>query len=211
MTFILPVDDILNFWFGDATKSADALKKQAPLWYSGGKDVDLEIRDRFGALFIPASDYYSGRSRGSSTWREASCRELLAAIILFDQFSRNCFRRTARAFAFDRFAINILDVALQQKCPECLHPIECIFLYMPLQHSEDLVRQHQGVAVFEELLERTTAPFVEQVRGSLRHALLHREIIETFGRFPHRNKVLLRQATGAETEYLNDGGKRFGQ
>jgi uncharacterized protein (DUF924 family) len=112
----------------------------------------------------------------------------LAAVILFDQFPRNMFRENADQFATDHLALAIAKEAVDEEYDQQLEPRERGFLYMPFQHSEDLADQNRGMLLFTELGDR------EQVK----YAKLHRDVIEKFGRFPHRNAMLGRTPRPAE-------------
>ena len=130
----------------------------------------------------------------------ASPRGALAAAIVLDQFPRNMYRGTAKAFATDDLAIRLARQAIENKVDEHLTPAERLFLYMPFQHSEILADQEHAVMLFKALGQE----------NALRYAIEHRDIIARFGRFPHRNRALGRQSTPEEEVFLQEH-KGFGQ
>ncbi|WP_045855557.1 DUF924 family protein [Teredinibacter purpureus] len=198
---------IYNFWFDNCVENAASLNRVAKRWYSGGPSFDAEIRQVFGPLFetLPVS------AKVLNVESNVSVNELLAAILVFDQFSRNCFRSSARAFEYDPLALSLLDIVLARSLDMPIAPIVCTFVYMPLQHAEDMARQEQGVELFDALACRAEPPYKDYIEGTAAYAREHRQIIEAFGRFPHRNVALGRESTAEELAYLASGGKRFGQ
>ena len=194
---------VLDFWFADCASNPEALQSQAKMWFTGGEALDRQISEKFNQDFdlltaIAPEDY-------------GSAQQILGAVIVLDQFSRNCFRGQARAFAYDALALSLLDYALDKGWDETLSTIERGFLYMPLQHAESLVRQRQSLAMFGQLVEDAQGVYKASAVAGADHAQMHLELIERFGRFPHRNRVLERTPTAAETAYLDSGGKTFGQ
>lgn len=172
---------ILKFWF-DETKPYQ--------WFRRDLDFDARVRKQFSAL------HQSATNGALDGWRENS-RSALARIILLDQFSRNIFRDDPRAFAHDHIALEAAHDAIARGHDKLFDAKERAFFYMPLMHCEDLASQERCVALIKERLP-----------GSMNepHAVEHREIIKTFGRFPHRNKVLGRKSTPEEIEFLKSGG-----
>ena len=156
-------------------------------WFAVRKDLDDRIRKRFEAL-------HTDLSVAIPTEAFLEPDSALAATIVFDQFSRNIFRGTANAFASDRLAVAVAANALASKFDERKH-----FLYMPFMHSENLADQKRCVALFEAL-----------GGNGVKYAVEHRDIIERFGRFPHRNRVLGRETTEEERAFLADH-EGFGQ
>lgn len=194
--------DVLDFWFGgDAAAPETAFRR----WFGGGEAFDAEIRARFGAL---TEDALAG---GLVDW-EADVRERLALIILLDQFPRNIFRRTARAFAGDARALRLAERTVAAGEDAQLSPLERSFLYMPYQHAEDRGAQNEGVRLFGLLAnEAAIEPVRKMLRANLDYARRHRDIVARFGRFPYRNDVLDRESTAAEARWLEDSDERFGQ
>jgi uncharacterized protein (DUF924 family) len=181
--------EVLDFWFGDAGKSR-------PEWFRKDPAFDSEIRSRFGALHAEAA------AGGLAGW-ESAPRSALALLIVLDQFSRNLFRGDARAFAQDARAQRVADKVLERGWHRELQPLERQFLYLPFEHAEDLARQDRSVALFEEL---QASPGME---GIARWAVKHREVIQRFGRFPHRNKALGRISTPEEEAFILTPGSGF--
>jgi uncharacterized protein (DUF924 family) len=199
----LRVSEILEYWFGSCIEEPQALEACTQRWFNNGQTLDHEIQSRFGDLppaiaAIPAD----GLDDAIST---------LATVIALDQFPRHIYRGQAKAFAFDQKALQLLDIALKQGWDKQLHPLQASFLYMPLQHAEDLERQQQGVDAFKQLLERADDVYKPFVANNLKYAQLHHDIIERFGRFPYRNRALGRTDTPEEQAYLADNPRRFGQ
>lgn len=165
------VSDVLDFWF--ARGWAD--------WWKANPDFDAEIRERFGIEWArqsrrPIEDFLDDADTA------------LAAVILFDQFPRNMFRGHADQFATDHMALAIAKAAIGRGYDDGMAEERRGFLYMPFQHSEDLKDQVQSLLLFTALGDP------EQ----LRYARLHHDVIERFGRFPHRNRILGRKPTAME-------------
>lgn len=192
-------EEILRFWFGEPP-----LKPRGKLWWQGGEGADETIRNRFGDLVEQALD------GALDHWADTP-RGALALVILLDQFTRNSYRGTGKAFAGDPMARGIVDEALWAGVDRELHPLERSFFYLPLEHAESLATQDRAIAAFRDLLEEAPAEYADYLRSNLDYARQHREVIARFGRFPHRNKALGRESTEAEAAYLASGGKRFGQ
>jgi uncharacterized protein (DUF924 family) len=202
--------DVLNFWFGHRPYSLAQVQQHMRLWFGepGAPELtpqaDELIRDRFGDLTRAAA------AGTLSAW-EASPRRRLALILLLDQFPRNIFRGTARAFAQDRQALSLTLTGLQFGADATLDPVERIFFYMPLMHSEDLDIEEEGVSAFRRLLAEAPPELHQVFKGSLDSAIEHRDIIARFGRFPYRNRSLGRETTAEERRWLENEGNSFGQ
>ena len=173
--------EILRFWFEEHPKD----------WFVKNPAFDAEIRGRFLALHEAAS---AGRL---AHWADDG-RNCLALVIVLDQFPRNLFRGEARAFATDPLARAAARVILQHGWDRAMTRPEQLFAYLPFEHSESLEDQKLSCELMKEFE-------AEQ----LRYALRHREIIERFGRFPHRNTFLGRESTAAEIEFLKQPGSGF--
>ena len=136
-------------------------------------------------------------------------REILARVLLFDQVPRNAYRGDSRMFAFDALALDDARGAIRDGLDQRLHPFETLFLYLPLEHSEEITDQNESVRLFGEMRKRV-APGLESFADDvLNFAHRHREIVERFGRFPHRNAALGRASTAAEVEFLKQPGSGF--
>ncbi len=201
-TKLIPASKILDFWFGPNFDQTSSLERKST-WFSGDPSLDAMLRRDYLSLFdVPALQNPSLYTAPDN---------VLAAIILFDQFSRNCFRGSAKAFAFDKIALNFMDLAIQKKWHKALHPVKQSFLLMPLQHSESLARQQQSLEMFELLIDQGVGEIKALLSNTFEYAKEHHDLIKRFGRFPHRNKILGRVSTAAEQAYLDGGGKTFGQ
>ena len=194
---------IYNFWFADSLDSAEQLSVQKSKWFEGPPSFDNEIRTRFGTL--PTA---------------AVCGELehwhhdristLSLILVLDQFPRNLYRGLRRAFEFDALGLETALSALDRGLHRELHPIEAVFMCLPLEHAEDPRLQERSVALFESLNDRAPTGTEDHFRSAAESAKLHRDIILRFGRFPHRNLALGRRSTVEEQHFLDSGGKTFG-
>ncbi|MBF8302770.1 MAG: hypothetical protein HW396_1051, partial [Candidatus Dadabacteria bacterium] len=142
---------------------------------------------------------------------ENTPRGTLALIILLDQFSRNIYRGTAKAFSQDSLALYVCLRGIEKGFDKRLHPVERLFLYMPLEHSEDLEMQKKSVEYFSMLEKLFPAPpsLASMVSEFKKYAGMHYVIIERFGRFPHRNEILGRKSTPEEIEFLKQPGSSF--
>jgi len=194
---------VLDFWLGDPADAAN-IESRERLWFGASPRQDAMLRRRFATLH--------GRARGGELdhWAGAP-RDLLALVVLLDQFSRNLYRATSLAFASDAKSLALARAALQRGFDEPLQVAERAFLYMPFQHSESRVDQRRSVRLYRALRDSSPAELAKFAGNQYQHAVLHCEIVERFGRFPHRNAVLGRPSTRAEAGYLDGGGQRFGQ
>jgi uncharacterized protein (DUF924 family) len=197
--------EILEYWFADAESTGpEEIGKHFKRWFQGGTEIDEEIKSRFGeAVMLAARDQLA-------EW-ENTTEDALALIILFDQFTRNVYRGSARAFAYDKKALQITQKLIASGEDKNLPWPHRGFLYMPMQHSEDKEVQARGVEVYLGLMEDVPEELKKVVKGFADSAREHKAIIDKFGRFPHRNEVLGRESTDEELKYLAAGAKRFGQ
>lgn len=198
-----PSTDILRFWFADGLEAGWPTEDLNDRWFGGGAEVDADITRRFGDRVAAALD------GGLADW-EAEPLPRLALILLLDQFTRNVFRRQARAFAGDARAQGLVRRTLDAGEDAALPWVGRVFLLMPLTHAENLAAQDTCVAQFERLRAAAPEALHATLDHNLRYAQLHRDIVARFGRFPHRNAVLGRTSTPEETVFLIDG-PRFGQ
>jgi len=194
---------VLEFWFGDLDEPENA-KQRRDLWFASTPDQDSEIRQRFGVLHEKA------QAGDLAHWAEAP-RTALALIVLLDQFTRNLYRGDGAAFANDARSLALASAAVERGFDRTLHPVERAFLYMPFQHSENPDDQDLSMRLYRGLLDECPPSLKAFARDTYDHAALHRDIIERFGRFPHRNELLGRSSTESERRYLEEGGHRFGQ
>ncbi len=195
-------DSILDFWFGDSDDDAVVAKRQQQLWWGKNTATDAAIRDRFEPEIIAAGAGELDHWRSSATgW--------LALIILCDQFPRNVYRDSPGAFALDPVASTLCLEGLTQGMDQQLRPIQRVFCYLPLEHAEDPGHQQRCVALFQQLADDAAEGQREPFAGFLDYALRHREIIERFGRFPHRNAALGRESSAEEIAFLREPGSSF--
>jgi len=197
--------EVLDYWFSDAAETKpEKLDAHFQRWFQGGKETDQEIKDRFGkAVEQAASDKLAA-------W-EISNDGILALIILLDQFTRNVYRGNGKAFAFDAKALRLSQKLIESGEDRKLPWPQRAFAYMPMQHAEDRDVQAKGVDAFAGLVDDVPDDLKKIVTGFLSSAREHKAIVDKFGRFPHRNKVLGRESTDDELSYLATGAKRFGQ
>ncbi len=193
---------ICEFWFGQHQDEAELIARQSALWWSKRDDVDSGIRVRFEPLLDRAS---AGELDG---WR-ATPQGRLAFVLLTDQFPRNMFRNTPRAFAFDPLARAWARDAIDQGVDQRLRAIERVFLYMPLEHSESLDDQTEAVRLVGALTDGVAPGLRPDFERFLDFARRHREIIARYGRFPHRNAILGRESDAAEIDFLQRPGSSF--
>ena len=186
---------VLDFWFLPAGE-ADHGKSRAE-WFRKDDAFDAAIRERFGDLVEAAL------AGGLCDW-DAMPRGALARILVLDQFTRNIFRDTPRAFAGDVFASRAAQAMLESGDDRRLTPIERWFVYLPFMHAESLEEQARSVVLFTGLHTETS-----EFAGPLDYAIRHRDIIARFGRFPHRNAILGRNSTPEELAFLAQPGSGF--
>jgi uncharacterized protein (DUF924 family) len=197
-------EDILAFWFEDAAEDPSKAMKRSAFWFEASAAVDESISRRFSASLGCAA-------RGELAAWEQSARSCLALVLLLDQFSRNIYRGMAEAFQHDSRAIDVASRGVAAGYLEHLSPVEQRMFILPYEHSEELSVQRAGIELFEGVVDRASTEWKPSARGSLVYARRHLELIERFGRFPHRNAALGRESTIEEREYLIDGGDSFGQ
>lgn len=193
--------DILDYWIADAVGSPEGLKRQQKIWFRGGEAVDSEIRDRF----LPLVETLSAGPLAED-WAARGPAGRLAAIIVLDQFSRNIFRKSPRAFAQDRLALHLCKEGLAAHEDQGLSEAERVFFYLPLEHSENLDHQDMAIEHFTAVHAVARPGFSDFTKSTLDYAHQHRDAIRQFGRFPHRNAVLGRASTPEELEWLAEGG-----
>jgi uncharacterized protein (DUF924 family) len=175
----MPAQDVLDFWFARDPKD----------WFEKNPALDAEIRSRFLPL------HETALAGGLAAWQDAP-RPCLALVILLDQFPRNMFRGTARAFAADPIALEAARTILDRGWDKAMTTDERMFAYLPFEHSEALQDQERSLQLFEG-------------NANFEWARKHWEIIRRFGRFPHRNAALGRASTPEEIEFLRQPGSSF--
>lgn len=177
------MNDVLNFWFEEITESQ---------WWVKDEAFDQLIASRFSEIHSQANacELYS--------WR-ATAKGRLAEIIVLDQFSRNIFRDKSEAFASDALALALAQEAIAAKADAELSPVERSFLYMPFMHSESLVIHEIAIGLYES----------NGIASNYDFEIKHKAIIERFGRYPHRNRIVGRESTSEEIEFLTQPGSSF--
>jgi len=197
----LAIDDILAFWIGEPATDARGLLAKLQRWFQGGETIDRLIGQRFGGIVERAL-------AGELDHWQASTRGRIALVIALDQFTRNLFRNTPRAYAGDEaaraLAISLVDSGLWR-----LGSTEQrLVVGMPFAHAEDLELQSRSVLIAQE----TTRDAPETLRAPLaigcERTAHYRSIIARFGRFPHRNAILGRASTAEERRFLEEEAKR---
>ena len=184
--------EVLLFWFGPPGERGKSHKR----WFVKDEAFDREVRSRFLGLHADAAD-------GKLAHLRETADGCLALIVVLDQFPRNMFRGTPRAFATDALALEAARHALARGFDRGMLAVERLFFYLPFEHSEALAEQ--------ELACELTRPLdaLEPALEAYRYAVLHRDVIRRFGRFPHRNAILGRASTPEELEFLKDPGSSF--
>ncbi|MGE0546786.1 MAG: DUF924 family protein [Kofleriaceae bacterium] len=196
--------DVLEFWFGKEPIVSPELAKR---WFVKDPAFDAEIKSRFGDLIDAAA-------RGDLDDWSTEPTSALARIVVLDQFPRNVFRNDARSFATDAKALAGSRALIAAGRDRELTFYGRMFAYLPFEHAEDRATQAEGVAHYERLVAdaaaaNTPAPVRQLMDVALDFARKHAELIQTYGRFPHRNAVLGRASTAEEQEYLAKPGAGF--
>jgi uncharacterized protein (DUF924 family) len=183
---------VLDFWFGQPRAPEPRGE-----WFKKDADFDALIAQHFGGLIEQAL------AGGLQDWLHAG-PSALARTLLLDQFTRNTFRGTARAFAGDAQALAGARTLVAQGWHLALTPLQRWFACLPFEHSEDLATQHEGLHLFDELAQQHP-----QMADAREWALKHFRVIERFGRYPHRNVLLGRSSSAEELAFLQQPGSSF--
>lgn len=190
--------NVLDFWFGPTDDPGHAQPREA--WFKKDEAFDAEIARRFGPLIEQAL------VGGIDDWLTRPVEPLpaLARVIVLDQFTRNVFRGSARAFAGDAMALQTARALVASGADRSLTGVQRQFAYLPFEHAEDLSHQRTAVQLFQQLAadEPTLAGLVEWAQR-------HLEVVARFGRFPHRNAALGRPSTDEERAFLQTPGSGF--
>lgn len=195
---------VLEYWFGDLKKGEIPPDGVIARWWGKDQKTDDYIRENFGR------DLEEAARGGLNRWEETP-RGTLALIIVLDQFSRNIYRDDPRAFAQDGRALETAVTGIAKGFDRGLHPAMKVFFYMPFMHSEDLAMQERSLELFRGLEnEFSSVPGIsEMLSGNRDFAERHYEIVKRFGRYPHRNRILGRESTPEEIEFLKQPGSSF--
>ncbi len=186
--------DVLAFWFGEPAQADYGRARTA--WFSKDEAFDVRVRERFRASWDLARE---GRL---DAWL-GDALPLLAFIVLTDQFPRNMFRGTPRAFATDGIALAAARIAVARGHDRMLPPVQRWFVYLPFEHAEDIAAQRGSLRLFAGLTGDADSA------GTIDYAQRHYDIVERFGRFPHRNAILGRASSAAEAAFLLQPGSGF--
>jgi uncharacterized protein (DUF924 family) len=183
MSTLQSISDVLQFWFEELSHEER---------FNGGEKIDKKITEQFSTTHaaVAAGEWWKERTNAES---------YLAEIIVLDQFSRNIFRGNARAFAYDGQALTLAQHAVAAGFDTALPAEQRLFMYMPFMHAESRPMHQEAVVLFEALGDDE----------ALKYEHIHKDIIDQFGRYPHRNEVLGRESTTAEIEYLQNNHEAF--
>jgi uncharacterized protein (DUF924 family) len=179
----MTAETVLKFWFEEIDQS---------YWFKKDNQFDEQIRNRF-------SETYEKVIAGETAHWRLTPEGQLAEIIVLDQFARNMFRGTSKAFAGDELALELAQDAVNRGSDKALPLQQRAFMYMPYMHSEDPAVHLDAVKLFSQ-------PGLEE---NLKFEILHKDIIDRFGRYPHRNEILARESTPEEAEFLKNSGSSF--
>ena len=197
------IEQVLEFWFGACGPDGGLDRARQKMWFSAGRQYDADIRKRFGKLHRRAA-----RGELEKEWA-ATPTGRIALIIVLDQFSRHIHRGTPAAFAQDPAAQRLAMAGVEQGVDRSLIPAQRAFFYLPFEHAEDIKLQRLSTRSFEHLAREVAPPWRKEYTGFADYAGHHRDIIERFGRFPHRNKILGRASTPEELDFLQQPGSSF--
>ncbi|MEZ4215985.1 MAG: DUF924 family protein [Myxococcota bacterium] len=195
---------LLAAWFEGSERDAARIAALVPRWFGGGADFDALLGEQFGG--------WLERAEAGDAALDAWCatpRGALAAVLVHDQLPRNLRRGDPRAFALDAAARRIAARAIERGFDLCLRAVEAAFLYLPFEHAEDRAEQARSVALFEALRQRAPRAAAAAFDTFEDYARRHRDVVERFGRFPHRNATLGRAPTAEEEAFLAAGGDAF--
>lgn len=181
-------NEIIKFWF-EETKPRFQFKKD--------KDFDNKVKSRFGNLLEKA------KIGELDSWKN-NPESLFALIILLDQFSRNIYRDDKKSFEGDELAVKIVKEGIEKGFDKQIDPKRRMFFYMPFMHSENIENQERCIELIKELSKEN-----KKAKLNLKYANMHKDIIEKFNRFPHRNKILNRESTEEEIDFLKTKGSSF--
>ncbi len=195
---------VLDFWLGDAPGDPARADAREKFWFEASPATDVAVRERFAAAIEAAA-------RGELAHWAQDPRSALALVVLLDQFPRNVWRGSPRAFAYDSEALETATAAVAAGHLDRLTPIEQAFLILPFEHSESVEAQRECVRLSERIARAAPSAWQPVLATYSNYARQHLALIERFGRFPHRNQALGRTSTPEELAFLRAGGATFGQ
>ncbi|SFW53598.1 MULTISPECIES: DUF924 family protein [Pseudomonas] len=195
-----PWQPLLDWWFGSGETPDEIAAEKGKLWF--GKGHDRQAQERFGDRVEQAL------AGGLTDWAQRP-EGWLALVLLLDQFPRMIFRNTPKSFSGDLRAQALVAQGLAAGFERQLKPIQRVFIYLVLEHCENLAVQNEAVSRFIDLVREQPEAERAVFEDNLDYAERHQKIIARFGRFPHRNALLGRESTAEEMEFLNRPGSRF--
>lgn len=195
-------DEIIEFWFGNSSDNLIVADNKRSIWFGKDRDVDLEIKKRFEKSINDLAD-------GKLEKWESKPHSILALVLLADQFPRNIYRDSPKAYALDDKALRFSNAAIEDGFDKKLILIERVFLYLPFEHSESRANQGKSVKLFSELCNEAAHKEKKLFENFLDYAVRHKEVVHRFGRFPHRNKILGRKSSSEEKVFLKKRGSSF--
>lgn len=198
------IEKILSFWFRERALSAPQIDARMDVWFGEDPDFDAEILSDYAHDVERASDGELDHWAQSPSGR-------LALILLLNQFRRNIYRGTPEAFSKDKVALKLCIEGAMGNLDSGLAPIYRVFFYMPLQHAESRKVQEKSVDLFSKIAKAVSPTYKETFETIAQFAELHADIVMQFGRFPHRNKMLGRENTAEEEEYLSGDSQSVSQ
>lgn len=199
---VVTPQDVLRFWLGAHPLDEQAMQRVQAQWFQKNDAFDAEMRERF----LPTIE--SALAGGLADWSDTA-EGWLARLIVLDQFTRNTFRGNPKSFAGDPLALALAEQGIAAGLDQQLPPMARIFCYLPLEHSEDQRMQQRSVALFQALADAPGAQPEPFFASTLDFAHKHLDLIERYGRFPHRNPILGRTSTPEELDYLSQPGAGF--
>ncbi len=198
------INQIITFWLGNSCEGPSIALNRKEFWYHGGKAVDDEIRSKFRCLIVQACNGELNK------WAKEP-KGALALVILMDQFTRNLYRNTVRAYSGDELALKTVKKSIDCNLDDSLHPVSRIWFYHPFHHSERLDDQYRGLELLGKIKKASPSRWHSYIDRSISGWTKHQAIVAEFGRFPHRNHVLGRTSTKREELFLESAGRSFGQ
>lgn len=197
-----PWQPLLDWWFGPSGSAEQRAAEKHRLWFGKRDEQDAEAFARFGTLVEQAL-------AGELQEWSADPRGWLAHVLLLDQLPRMIHRDTPLAFAGDAQARALVEEGITLGWDRQLSPLQRVFIYLVLEHAENPLRQARAVQLFAELAEGAGDAERELFADFLDYAQRHQQVIERFGRFPHRNEILGRASSADELRFLAEPGSRF--
>jgi len=193
------INRVSKFWFPDLSFTPANIERLQKLWFFESRKYDEIIRTQFGQ---DTEDALSGKHDDLGKSPEGS----LSLIVVLDQFTRQAYRGTAKAFSGDEKALKLAKSALSAGFDQQVHPLKRMFMYLPFEHSESIQDQETSIACAKKLVQDLPEP----LQAVLKFAEKHRDIIKAYGRYPHRNDILGRVSTPEELVYLKNDYPKFG-